>query len=103
MRKPWQVILGSALFGFAITAISYVYYDSVDYTKPMNGIKFWLATMFLVLCPPSLLSVLCIDCEVGTGAGIFMFSIIGLLNSGLYAALGAAYLVFRKETRPSVE
>jgi len=103
MRKPWQVILGFALFGLAITAVSYVYYDFIDYTKPMKGITSWLVTIFVVLCPPSLLSVLCIDCEVGTGSGVFMFSIIGLLNSVLYAVLGAVYLAFRKETRPSVD
>jgi hypothetical protein len=96
-RKPWQVIVGFALLGLGIAALFYVYSVSYDYSKPVNGMDSALAIATFILCPPSLLFVLCIDCEVGTGAGVFMFSVIALLNTALYAIVGAVIVSLRKE------
>jgi hypothetical protein len=35
-RKPWKTIVGFALLGLAIAAVSYAYAAFHDYTKPIN-------------------------------------------------------------------
>jgi hypothetical protein len=44
----------------------------------------------LVLCPPSLLSALFIDAEIGTSGFYFIWVFIAVLNAALYSAVGAA-------------
>jgi hypothetical protein len=44
----------------------------------------------LVLCPPSLLSALFIDAEIGTSGFYFIWFFIALFNAALYAAVGSA-------------
>jgi hypothetical protein len=52
----------------------------------------------MVLSPPVLLFIWCIDCEAGTWAGFTVFLVAaGVLNAGLYAAIGAA--VMRRQVR----
>ena len=75
----------------------YGYYSYFfDFTKPTNALDVVRDVVALILCPPSLLSLLCIDCEVGTEAGLVWFSLIALLNAGLYAGIGAIVLRHRK-------
>jgi hypothetical protein len=95
-RKPRIIIASFALCGLLIAAAIYVYYSFYNYTKPMNAFDAAIAIVMVVLCPPSLLSLLCIDCEVGTEAGLVWFSFIALLNCGLYAGIGALVLRHRK-------
>jgi len=87
MRKPWKIITTFALFGLLVAAASYAYAASDDYTKPMNGFRFAFWTSSMTSIPLHTL----IDCEViGTG-GLIMYSIIGALNTALYAAVGAIF------------
>lgn len=98
MRKPWKIITTFALFGLVVAAASYAYAGFDDYTKPMSGFRFALWTVSMVLCPTQFLFAGCIDCEViGTG-GLIMYSIVGVLNAALYAAVGAIFLRLRKRT-----
>lgn len=90
MRKRWKIVVGFALLGFAVSAGFYVIGMFYDYTKPpgfLDGVDFFAQ---LILFPPSILSLACIDCEIGTPSGLGMYAILGLLNAGLYAAIGAA-------------
>ena len=99
MSRPWKIITTFSLFGLAVAGASYAYAVFDDYTKPMNGFRFVLWTISMILCPPQFLFVLCIDCEViGTG-GAIMYSIVGVLNAALYAVIGAIFLRLRR--RPS--
>jgi hypothetical protein len=84
-KSPWFF----ALCGVVITAAIYTHYVFYDFTKPASVVDVTLGIAELALCPPSLLSVLCIDCEVGTSAGLQIFSIIALLNGGLYWLIAA--------------
>ena len=84
-KSPWFF----ALCGVVITAAIYTHYVFYDFTKPANAVGVTLGIAEIVLCPPSLLSALCIDCEVGTSAGLQIFSIIALLNGGLYWLIAA--------------
>jgi len=44
--------------------------------------------VFVVLCPPSLLSI-AFDPEFGTNNFYFLWTVIALLNAGLYATVRA--------------
>jgi hypothetical protein len=92
--KPSQVLVGFALTGLIITAAICAYFSVCDYTKPISRSDAIIGIFFMVLCPPSLLAVLYTDCEIGTEAGVVAFSIIGLLNSGLYAVIGVLIGIF---------
>ncbi|MGB6823157.1 MAG: hypothetical protein WBE21_13845 [Candidatus Acidiferrales bacterium] len=88
MRKPWKIIVGLAVLGFAVTACFYLIGTYHDYTKltPLDDV---LALANIILCPPILLFFWCIDCEYGTPGGVMMYLIMpGLLNAALYAAIG---------------
>ena len=63
VRKPWKTIVGFALLGLAIAALSYAYAAFDDYTKPMNGLRFAVWTVSMILCPPQLLFTFSIDCD----------------------------------------
>lgn len=99
MHKPWKTIVGLALLGLAIAALSYVYAAFYDYTKPMNRLDFAFVVISIVLCPPQLLFGFCIDCEVIGRAGFIMYSVIGVLNATLYALIG--YIVVSLRKRPN--
>ena len=101
MRKPWKTIVGFGLLGLAMAGASYAYWAFYDYTKPMNGIRAVVATVSMISCPPQLLFVLCIDCEVIGWDGVIMYSIIGLLNAALYAAIGAIVVSRAKKSNSS--
>jgi hypothetical protein len=98
MRKPWKIIVGFGLIGLAIAAVCYAYAAFYDYTKPMNGLRFAMVALSLILCPPQLLFAACIDCEVIGRGGFIMYSIVGVLNTVLYAAIGSVVVRLRKKS-----
>jgi hypothetical protein len=96
VREPWKIIVGFAFLGLAITGACYAHAAFYDYTKPMNGLKFAVAAVSLILCPPQLLFGFCIDCEVIGWGGFIMYSITGVLNAALYSVIGALVVGLRK-------
>lgn len=96
MHKPWKIITTFALLGLLVAAASYAYAAFYDYSKPMNGLKFALWATSVILCPPQLLYAFCIDCEVIGTNGLFMYSVVGVLNAALYAAIGAIFVRLRR-------
>lgn len=89
MRKPWQIIVGLAVLGFAVTACFYLIGTYHDGTKPFTPLDAVLGLANIILCPPAVLFAWCIDCEYGTPAGLVTnLLIVGLLNTALYAAIG---------------
>jgi hypothetical protein len=88
MKKQRQLVWALAAFGLVITAVSWAYNAFGDYSRPMNIKKFSLTSVLVILCPPSLLSVPFWETEPDTVPGVVIWSIIGLINSGLYAAIG---------------
>jgi hypothetical protein len=86
----------AAMFGFAITAIFVSYQLLTDSQSPIHRDSS-LMVVFVVLCPPSLLSI-AFDPEVGTNNFYFLWTVIALLNAGLYATVRA--LVGRRLQHP---
>ena len=82
--------------GLVIAAASYGAAAFDDYTKPMTGFRVALWMISMILCPPQLLFVLCIDCEVIGMGGFIMYSIIGVLNAALYAVVRSFFVALRR-------
>jgi hypothetical protein len=95
-REPWEIILGFALLGLAIAAASYLYAAFYDYSKPTNALDIAVGFVSMILCPPQLIFVMCIDCEVIGWDGFIMYSIIAVLNAALYALVGKVVTYSRK-------
>jgi hypothetical protein len=98
MAKPWKTIGGFALLGLVIAGACYAYGALADYTKPMTWPEAGLILVAIILCPPQLLFAPCFDCEVIGWGGFIMYSTIGVLNAGLYAAIGAVIASRRKKS-----
>lgn len=84
------------MFGFAITAIFVSYQLLTDTQSPIQRDSA-LMIVFVVLCPPSLLSIAS-NPEIGTNYYYSLWTAIALLNAGLYATVRA--LVSRRLQRP---
>jgi hypothetical protein len=75
-----------AMLGLSITAL-FVVYQLL--TEPGVSRDHLVMIGFIVLCPPSLLSLPFIDVEVGTRPFYFLWALIGLLNASLYGLIFA--------------
>ena len=96
MRTPGRNAFSFAMFGFAITAVfvSYQLLTDLGSTIPRNST---LMIVMVILCPPSLLSI-ATDTEVGANFYYVLWTVIALLNAGLYATVRA--LINRRLQRP---
>lgn len=80
---------GFAMFGFAITAAFVSYQLLTDAQSPISR-NSSLMLVFVLLCPPSLLSV-ALDPDVGTNSFYILWTVIALLNAGLFATVRALF------------
>lgn len=87
-RQRRRLTLWLAVFGLVIAVAFAIYFD----TDPRLGSPMLLHAAFasLFLCPGSFLFVTLIDAEPGTGAFWLMWIVVGLINFGIYGAIGAA-------------
>ena len=84
MSKRGRLTVGLAVIGMALASVFFAY---LAFTDP-NAQNETVLRILGVLCPPSPLSVVLIDVEKGSSAAAIVWLIIGLVNSGLYAAIG---------------
>lgn len=106
VSKHHRLTVGLAVVGLAITVVLFVYGEFRDYSRPPNRLDDVFVILGVIFCPPSLLQLLCIDCEAGTSAGVFMWSVIGLINVALYVGIGLVIERFRgrsDRTTPRLE
>ena len=89
-------LFSAAGFGFAVAAI-FSLLPIADGFAVAHLPKFHGDDSTIVLCPPSLLSV-AFDSELGTKNFYAIWSVIGLMNAGLYATIRV--LVSRRLQRP---
>jgi len=96
MQKPRKLTIVLAIVGFSIAAFILAYAELTDSSPPPPvNVPLWIA--FMILCPPALLSLPLIDIEPGSFAFVFLWLIIGLSNSAIYAVIGAGVSrLFRK-------
>ena len=105
LQQAWKTIIGFAFLGLAMGAAAYgnaALHEALhEYTKPMNGLGFALTFASMILCPPQLIVVLCIDCDALGWGGLVMYSVIGILNAALYAVIGTVVVSLRKQQATS--
>jgi hypothetical protein len=93
VHKGWHLIVGFAVDGLMITAVI------ASYAKSSAAFDVPLDALFVILCPPSLLSIPYSAAMKDNGDFYLVWSFIGLLNSGLYAVIGAALVWLGKDSR----
>jgi len=93
-----RFIIGFALLGLAITASIYAANLLTPYSEVPSRAEIFLGIVSVVLCPPSLLTVPLFDADVHTASGAALWLVIGLLNSTLYAAVGALVVHFHRKS-----
>lgn len=89
------------MLGFSITALFVAYQlltDSLS-DSPRNSA---MLIFFVILCPPSLLTIPIIDAEVGTSGFYFLWIVVGILNAALYGTI-AALISRRKRSADSTD
>jgi len=86
--KDWKLITGFAVFGLVVTGlIAYmIFAGSLD------------LDLFLIFCPPILLYIPLSEVMKHKGDPYVIWSLIALLNSALYAVVGAAVVGLRKKS-----
>jgi hypothetical protein len=98
MRQQRKIIIAFAACGLAMAVAYYAYVSLVHYTDRMSSRDNFLNDLSLVLCPAQLVSgFFCIDCEATGYAGTIDYSIVGLLNTSLYALIGFIIVTLRKD------
>src|SRR5271156_415448 len=83
-RKRLRLTVGLAVLGFVIAAAISAYFELTDPPTISSGALVCL----VILCPASLVSLLFIDVE-STGAITILWMVIAVMNSALYATIGA--------------
>lgn len=93
MDKDWKLITRVAVFGLVVTGLIAAY---INFSGIFDAD---LYTAFVILCPPVLLSIPFGEVMKDKGVAYVIWPLIGLLNSGLYAVVGAAVVGLRKKSR----
>ena len=96
IRKPsndWfrKFPIGFAGLGFLVAVLIWTYSEVSARSPHPANVQLW--TLFVVLCPPSLLSIPFIDTEPGTFDFAIMWFVIGVVNAVLYGTI--AWLLCR--------
>jgi len=87
--------LRSAFLGLAITG-AFVSYQLLTDQGPIARSSALMLT-FLILCPPSILSITTTATEVGTNNFYILWTVIGVLNAVLYGGIRAV-VAWRQRT-----
>jgi hypothetical protein len=98
MRKSRKIVFAFALLGLAVTGVCYAFAALHDYSKPWTGLDSALTLLSVIVCPPQFIFAFCIECEVIGRNGLVQYAIMGLFNTGLYAAVGAVVASLRKKS-----
>lgn len=86
MDKDWKLITGFAVFGLVVTGL-------IAFMISSNVLDL---DVFVIFCPAILLSIPFSEVMKNKGGAYVIWTLIGLLNSGLYAVVGAMVVGLRK-------
>jgi hypothetical protein len=84
MSRQWKLIAACAAVGFLIAAFFFVF------VGVLGAVEGTFYTAMVIFCPPSLLAIPFSEVMRDKGGFYAGCLLIGFLNSGLYAAIGAA-------------
>jgi hypothetical protein len=104
--KRRRLIISLAFLGLAITALIYAAMSLMPYSETPSRTEIFLGVVSVVLCPPSLLTVPLFDIDPYTAQGAILWLLIGLMNAGWYAVVGAVvgrFLWKADSGRPAVD
>lgn len=95
MNKNRRTTFRFAATGLGIPAVWVVYQMLANPSlwSPLSGL---LSVIFVILCPPWLLTFPLIDVEIGDRGSYIIWIVVAILNAGLYWGLGSAYLRIRR-------
>jgi hypothetical protein len=96
MRKNWKTLATFAALGFAITTFI-VAYQVLTTSFPPWELNPLIYVAFIFLCPAFFLAIPLIHAETGTGGFYFIWFFVALINSVLYAVIGANILLLLKK------
>ncbi len=96
MSKDRRTIFRFAAVGLGINVV-WIVYQMLANPSPWSSLNNLLSVIFMILCPPVLLTFPLIDVEIGDGGSYAIWTVVALLNAALYAAIGSAYVGLRKE------
>ena len=97
MSKDRRMVLRFAAVSFGIEVVWVVYQMATD-PSPWSSLNDLLSVIFMILCPPVLLTFPLIDVEIGTGGSYVVWMVVALLNAALYGVIGSAYVRMRKKS-----
>ena len=96
MNRDRRTIFRFAVVGVGMPA-GWVVYQVLVNPSPWSPVTSLLPMIFVILCPPCLLTFPLIDVEIGDGGSYVIWVVVALLNAALYAAIGSAYVGIRKK------
>jgi hypothetical protein len=100
MSKDRRMVFRFAAVGFGIFVVWVVYQMLTD-PSAWSQLNNLLSIIFMILCPPVLLTFPLFDVEIGTVGTCVLWTLIALLNAALYAAIGTAYVRLRNKRERS--
>ena len=96
VSKDRSTILRCAAVGVGITVVWVIYHALVN-PSPWSPLTSLLSVIFVILCPPVLLTFPLFDVEIGPGGFFVVCMVVALLNAAFYAAIGSVYVGIRKK------
>ena len=97
MSKDRRTIFRFAAVGLGINVV-WIVYQMLANPSPWSSLNNLLSVIFMILCPPVLLTFPLIDVEIGTGGSYVVWMVVALLNAALYGVIGSAYVRMRKKS-----
>ena len=94
MNKDRRTVFRFAAVGLCIPAV-WVVYQMLAIPSPWSPQSSLLSVIFLILCPPCILTFPLIDAQIGDRGSYVLWIVVAILNAALYWGLGSAYLRMR--------
>ena len=95
MNKDRRTVSRFAAVGLGVF-VAGVVYQMLTNPSPWSPLNNLLSVVFMILCPLVVLTFPLLDVKISTGGLYFAWTIVALLNAALYAAIGSAYVRWRK-------
>ena len=96
MNKGRRSVFRFAAVGLGVF-VAWVVYQMHANPSPWSLLNNLLSVVFMILCPPVLLTFPLFDVKIGTGGLYFVWTLVALLNAALYEAIGSAYVRRRRK------